>query len=459
MRQQLSLMKTQFRRKQRIFGFFLFLLLAGSGASPALAHNSLVESTPASGVVLAAAPQTWSLVFKSDVPLESASAEIVDVAGIRTALPSPRHGSSSKEVIFTLPSNLTGMVTGRWRLIGTDGHVISARVKFTVQQAVAEGTGSTTTPPVDTENDAVLGSGAVADIAQDQMVSESVRIGVRIFGYASLLLMGGMLFTELFVAPGVLALPKSRVTLLISATVLAIVPLLQALIFLDDSRDFGVINSLFHILEAFDTTPGSMYLVRFFSGLVICFCIVRIMSAPSPKLSTNPMLIAMTTNLVALAYVGHSRSMAWPILGVPTDVVHTAASLAWLGGLIVFVFFINPTLDPAESFKAFQRFGKVATYAVAVIVITGVIQTLRLHGTIVTLFTENHGRWLLLKLILVAMMLKIGDVNRKRLLKRAVGDESALVKRVDLLRRASTTEIVNGGLVMLITSILVSSSF
>ena len=459
MRLRSTLMNAQCTTRHRVLGFFFFLVLAGSGASPALAHNSLVESTPASGAVLAAAPQTWSLVFKKDVPLESASAEIVDAAGIRTALPRPQHGSSAKEILFTLPPDVNGVMTGRWRLVGSDGHVISARVKFTVEQALAEGSSTTTTSGVLQENLRGLDTAVASDVEEVSMVAEPVRIGVRSFGYAALLILGGMIFAELFIKSGVAAFSRARSALMISAAALTVVPLLQALIFLDDSRDFGVFNSLFHILEAFDTTPGSMYLVRFFAGVVMCFCIWRTINAPVPKLATNPMMIAMGINLVALAYVGHSRSMAWPFLGVPTDVVHTVAAIAWLGGLIVFIFFIIPTLEPEESFKAFQRFGNIATYAVVTIVITGVIQTLRLHGTLLTLFTENHGRWLLLKLILVAAMLKIGDINRRRLVKRVLIDESALVKRVALLRRASTTEIINGGLVMVITSILVSSSF
>jgi hypothetical protein len=56
-------------------------------------------------------------------------------------------------------------------------------------------------------------------------------------------------------------------------------------------------------------------------------------------------------------------------------------------------------------------------------------------------------------------MLKIGDINRRRLLRKLPTDEAAFAGRVALLRRASITEIVNGGLVMLVTAVLVSASF
>ena len=61
--------------------------------------------------------------------------------------------------------------------------------------------------------------------------------------------------------------------------------------------------------------------------------------------------------------------------------------------------------------------------------------------------------------LLVAAMLKIGDINRRRLLRAIPVDGNAVVLRSRLLRRASTTEAVTGGLVMAVTAVLVSSSF
>jgi copper transport protein len=346
--------------------------------------------------------------------------------------------------------------------VGTDGHVVTERVSFTVSAASAPDDTTTTVagavPGVDSDSSDVA-TAAAQDLLEDSVTSEPVRLGVRSFGYAALLIVGGMLFTELFIAQGILGATRARETLLAAGVVLTLAPLAQTLIFLDDSRDFGVLSSVFHIFEAFDTTAGSMHFVRFLSAAVLLIGIVRAGQTASKALVAPPMLISSAVYLVSLAYTGHSRSMAWPVLGVPADVIHTAATAVWLGGLIVFVFFVIPSLQPSQSFDAFRRFGDAATYAVIAMVATGIIQTLRLHGSIITLFTQNHGRWLLLKLILVACMLKIGDINRRRLLRKLPTDEAAFAGRVALLRRASITEIVNGGLVMLVTAVLVSASF
>lgn len=434
------------------------LSFAGFGAQPASAHNALATSIPAAGAVLTEVPTSWALTFTKDVPLDSASAELVAASGVRTALPAPTYGVSKKEILFALPPDLNGAMTGRWRLVGADGHVITERVSFTVSVA-----GVTTTTVVAGPE---TGGAEVSDVVMptevltdNAVTSEPVRWGLRAFGYAALLLVGGLLFTELFVAQGVFSASRARETLLASSAMLTAVSLAQTLIFLDDSRDFGVASSVFHMLEAFDTTAGSMYFVRFLSAAVLLAGIVRAKHATSPVLIAPPMMALGVMYLVSLAYTSHSRSMAWPVLGVPAGVIHTAATAAWLGGLMIFVLFVIPLLQPAESFDAFRRFGDMAKYAVIAMVATGVIQTLRLHGNLLTLFTQNHGRWLLLKLVLVALMLKIGDINRRRLLRKMPDNDEAFAGRVALLRRASITEIVNGGLVMLVTAFLVTSSF
>jgi copper transport protein len=440
-------------------GFFL-LMFAGLGAQPALAHNALDASNPASGAILTESPTDWSLTFSKDVPLESASAEIVNADGVRTALPTARYGSSNKEIVFALPSGMSGAVTGRWRLVGVDGHVITARVNFSVSGSPVATT-VVINPTIDTVvaiQDVQTAAVSVADNSE-KVAPESVRLAVRSFGYLALLLIGGMMVTELFVAAGVMSIPRARETVLVSAVMLALTPFVQLLIFLDDSQGFGVLGSVFHLLESFDTTAGSMMLFRSIVGGIISVGVFMGARRGVISLSGLPMLIAAGVYLISLGYVGHSRSMAWPVLGVAADVVHTGAAMAWLGGLAVFVFFVVPLGQAKESFESFRRFGDVARYAVIAIVVTGIIQTLRLHGSIITLFTQNHGRWLLLKLGLVVLMLKIGDINRRRLLRGLPADENAFENRVALLRRASFTEIANGALVMLVTAKLVTSSF
>lgn len=436
-------------------GFLVVVLAQMFGVSPASAHNSLKESNPSNGAILSSAPSTWVLTFSKDVPLDSATAEIIVSSGVRTQLPTPTHGIDKKQVVFALPDGLTGDITGRWRLVGTDGHVISARVNFSVS------TPTTTPQPgaggsVTTSTIASTGESPGEFI--DSSTPEVARFGVRLFGYAALVIFGGLLFSEMYLARGVLRAPRAMETLLLSTGVLIFAPLFQALVFLDDSQDVGLIGAFGHLFTLFESEAGFMMLLRTVAGVVLMIAVVRIRQARS-EFATPLVLGTSAVYLLALSYAGHSRSMAWPLLGIPTGMVHTGSVAVWLGGLAVFVLFVLPVVSAQEGFDAFRRFGDAAQYAVIVMITSGVIQMLRLHGTFITLLTEGHGRWLLFKIVLVACMLKIGDINRKRVIKRLPQSEVALDRRLSLLRRASLTEIVNGGIVIAVSTVLATASF
>lgn len=428
---------------------FLVAAVVGLTQSPASAHNSLVESNPKDGAALASVPIEWVLTFKNDVPLNSASAEVIDESGVRTALPVPRHGVDQKQIIFSLPQNLTGVVTARWKLVSTDGHVVTERVTFTVgiteTPIVGEGAaGSTTLPAV-----------ATASVQEgESSAPEVLRYSLRLAGYAAVLAYGGLVLNQMIVGSRLSSLRSAQNVLRASTVALAVVPFLQLLVLLDDTTGRGLASSVPRFLDAFDTTAGSMLLARTVIGALIAFVATRGEQMTSWSVHSLSVLY-----LFALAYVGHSRSMAWPFVGVPVDVVHTASVAAWLGGLSVFVLVALPGMAAEESLEAFRRFGTVAQRAVILIVITGVIQTFRLHTTLVTLVTETHGRWLLVKLLVVGAMLKVGDINRKRVAKSLPSSENIMNRHVALVRRASVTEVAVGGVVMLLTTVLVTSSF
>jgi copper transport protein len=205
-------------------------------------------------------------------------------------------------------------------------------------------------------------------------------------------------------------------------------------------------------------TAGAMFIMLSLIGAVIA--VLFFIYPDSTQLpSTARLLHALgAMYLIALAFVGHSRTMAWPLLGIPADIIHTAAAALWLGGLVVIVFILAPILPMAQLISVLRNFGTFAQKAVIALVVTGIIQTLRLHGSIVSLFTENHGRILIVKILVVAAMLKIADINRRRMMRNLTPDAEITQRRITLLTRASTTEIATGGIVIAITAMLVNAS-
>ena len=127
-------------------------------AAPAGAHNSLVESEPAEGATVATLPAVVVLRFANPVPLDTASAEVIDESGNRAAIEGLRHGPAGEsEVVAPLPGLAGRDITVRWRLVGPDGHLLTGRVQFAVAPPASS-------PPV--TDDVGVGPVAKAEIGR-----------------------------------------------------------------------------------------------------------------------------------------------------------------------------------------------------------------------------------------------------------------------------------------------------
>jgi len=444
------------RTLTRLIAFLAIVIGANAqGASVAHAHNTQLTSSPANSEVLTVSPAEWILGFEKAVPLNSATGEIVGSDGVRVALAPPRHGASDNVIVFDLPPNLVGVITARWRLVGVDGHVISGRIPFSVQS------GEMVTPDTSTAPDAELTPiekvTAVSE-ESDSTFTEPIRFFLRLVNYVSVMALAGVLVAEWLLARGTLALPPSRRIALVGALGVAITPLFQLLIFVNDTVTVGS-SWLSGFNSALGTTPGGMLFAKTSLGILLVV-LVRQPSDIGALDSARSRLVAVTgvMYLVTLAYVGHSRSQAAPWLGVPVDVVHTAAAATWLGGLAALVFIVIPHVDPELGVSAFDRFGYIAERAVVVLTATGVIQMLRIHGNPVSMLTNRHGLLLILKIILVTLMLWLAARNRREIgaQRRRNFTQPRTLRR--MLVRASLIETTIGLVVLVVTSVLVATS-
>jgi copper transport protein len=434
--------------KPTLFLLSLFLGLFAFGGSPALAHNAFDSSSPFDGETVESPPGQWSITFTKSVPLETFSGEIINGDGVRTQLTNAVHGASDNIVVATLPTALSGAITARWKLVSSDGHVVSGRVAFSVGAATSSSSAPETT--VD----------AVTEFNNATSVPETVRWSLRMLGYLAIIFLGGLIFAELFLAEGAMAAATGRRLLLMSSAAITVVPILQGWIFLADVNGYSFFKAPLDTFDLFSSTPGSMILTRALTGAAISYAAVVAWPQITNTIKERQAIGLIGVYLVTLAYTSHSRSQALPLLGIPVDVLHVAASAVWLGGLAVIALTMIPLVDPKNALLTYTRYGRYAQYAVITIVVTGVIQTLRLHGvSLSSLFGERHGQILLLKIVAVGLMLKVGDINRRRLLKNLPTEESSMTKRSTLLLRASYTELVCGLLVLVLTSALVTSSF
>ena len=442
----------------RLFAFIAIVFgTTAYGASAVYAHNTQETSSPASGEVLVLAPTEWIVGFTKSVPLASASGEIVGSDGVRVALAPPRHGVTDNIIVFDMPPNLVGAVTARWRLVGVDGHVISGRIPFSVELAAVVPEATVTSETV-VAPEAIVAPVVAAVEEIDAPISEPIRFSLRLVNYVSLMALAGVLMAEWLLAQGTLALSLARRFALVGALGVAIAPLFQLLIFIDDIQIAGT-SWLSGFGDALGTTAGGMLFAKTVLGMLLVALVQKTADIGALN-SLRSRLIAATgvMYLVALAYVGHSRSQAAPWLGVPVDVVHTAAAATWLGGLAALVFVVIPKVDTERGVAAFDRFSRVAERAVAVLVVTGIIQMLRLHGNPLSMLTNRHGLLLIFKISLVALMLWLAARNRRELgaQRRRESTQPKTLRR--LLVRASLIETAIGAVVLVITSVLVATT-
>lgn len=444
------------------------------GGGVALAHNSATGSSPSNGEVLTTSPPQWTMTFAKAVPITSASGELVREDGVRRTLPTPRHGTTENVIVFDLPADISGRVTARWRLVGTDGHVISGRVSFSVQATSAPSSTSLTVPvnpaessssvplPGTTVGSANISPATSTPVVADQPeeengpVPELVRTLVRFSTFAVLTLFGGIFFAEWYIAQGTLFTNRGRRLANGTALGLFIFPVASLMILIDDLR--GSSGTLFDGLSAAASlTIGPMIMARIaFGALLARLTRSLLVRSGARQQDLLYILLVLIPYCVTLSYGGHSRSQRLPQIGVPADVIHVLAISAWLGGLAVVLAVVIPAVKPDEALPAFLRFGYAAERAVPIIIVTGLVQSFRLHQSVGSLLTSHHGLLLLAKIGVVLAMLSLGNRNRKVLInRRNLTGPRAEISRTILVQR-SVYEFLLGATAVGITSVLVS---
>lgn len=122
------------------------------------------------------------------------------------------------------------------------------------------------------------------------------------------------------------------------------------------------------------------------------------------------------------------------------------AAAVWFGGaaLVARVVLAGPGED--DLVQATRAFSRVSVPAMLVTAITGVIQVIRLDGG--DLFTSNHGRVLLLKVVAVAAMLAVALAARQQVSLRLDRAHELTAQMADRFRRAFHAEAALGVVVL-----------
>jgi putative copper resistance protein D len=169
-----------------------------------------------------------------------------------------------------------------------------------------------------------------------------------------------------------------------------------------------------------ETGYGGLFLVRL-GTIAALFCVLALLSfRPTHRLDV---LFAVLSAFVAasLAGTGHTQvEEGPPHLGhMLADALHLVGAGAWLGGIVGLLYLTAKSLLPnaeeserLEACKAAHRFSVVGYLTVATIVGSGLVNSWFLLGPFTNLIETEYGALLLGKVMLFALMVGLGGVNR-----------------------------------------------
>jgi copper transport protein len=435
----------------------------GVSTGSVLAHNSLVSSDPADGSTLAVAPTQIVWVFDKSVPLDTLTVTLIDASGARNELAGSVHGAAGDaEVVTPLPVLQPGDVSIRWRLVGPDGHPVTGRVDVTITPpAVSVAPEATPTTPAGADaapSTAIPPAvGTTADDGGDGASSTPslVRWLLRYSSYLAIMAVVGILLTSAYVWSGAGTHPLLRQILSGALIATAVLAFLQLLVIGSDISGDTLWATLGAIDAALSTDAGMALAVRIVIAIAMWLVLFQY-RIDHPDVYWTAVSLPSLALLATWAFAGHSSSMRWPEIGVITDVAHHAAAAAWIAGLAIVGWIVIPTTTPDVLGPAVRRFSRVAAVSVGILVVTGLVQTVRLVGSPTDLLDADHGRYLVAKLVVLAVMLAIANINRRRI-DNHLDDTTTIEQHLGPIRNAVIAEFAIGLAIVAITAAMVVS--
>jgi copper transport protein len=171
--------------------------------------------------------------------------------------------------------------------------------------------------------------------------------------------------------------------------------------------------------------------------------------------------------LAAISWAGHAAGGGDRTANIVIDALHSAATAAWLGGLLGLAVLALPAvraLSPGDRVRlgagVVVRFSALALTAVAVLVVTGVYRALAELGAVGDIADSAYGRALIVKLAIFAVLLCGGAYNRlvahPRLERAALGLDPDDRGAASALRVSVTAELALAAALMVSVAVLVS---
>jgi copper resistance protein D len=212
------------------------------------------------------------------------------------------------------------------------------------------------------------------------------------------------------------------------------------------------------------TDFGNAWLLRFVLACALAGVLVPLLSSRSarPAWLQAAAVICAAVLVGAIAWAGHAiggqgvEGVVHPI----ADVLHLIAAAAWLGTLIPLALLLglgaNDAAALATARSATLRFSTLGIISVGTLLVTGIVNSWYLVGSLPAFGSTDYGRLLILKIVLFFAMVAVASVNRLRLTPRLVDDSNptAVDNARRQLRRNAIVEASMGAAIIAIVALL-----
>jgi copper transport protein len=439
----------------------LLLGLGPGGGRPAHAQNTLEESDPADGDVLASSPREIRLTFAE--PIGNANRLSIACDGDPfTDHSQPEVGANGRSLVVTLAQPLPAADCDvEWQVSEATGEPgVEGNFSFTVRatpSTTPEGAaGGTPTSPTSTPASGTAGTSQNGD---DEVLDASDVSGgliwlgrvLSIFGVA--VLFGSLVLIVAAWPEGpeyIIAVRFLRSVWLIGliGTLLYVVALTAAVN--DESFGHGLNPSGW--LDLLDAGwAGRAAIARLVLVLASGWVILR----PERVIDPTTQLPAIGIPALAVVTLGLSRTGGeWEVLGVVAGIAHALAMAIWIGAVVLLARVVLAGPGEEDLVHAVRGFTRISGSVIVITVVSGLIQLYRLDGG--ELFSDSHGRVLLLKTLLVAAMVFVALTASQVVQTRLSRASDLSVPMADRLRRAFGTQAVLGVAVLALSGWLLA---
>jgi copper transport protein len=389
---------------RRIARWALVAMLAAALApASALAHATIVSTTPADTSVVKAAPRVVSMKWSEAVDLGDDAVKLLDATGKQIKTAPARHGpgGASTAVVQMPPGLKNGTYVISWRVVSSDSHPVSGAFSFSI------------------------GSPSAVLFAAEGSSSAAVRFldavgrGVAFLGLA--VGIGGAFLLLVLWPEG---RSNARARRMVWAGIGALLGgSLVVLLLQGPYASGGSVAGVFDpSLWSFtlSTRFGHALVVRIALGVVFALLVGLALRRRNPLVMGGAAVCAFAL-LLTWTLTDHSRTGVQTWLGVPVASVHLAAMALWFGGLLMLLACVTETpLAPVVP-----RFSRFALPCFAVLGVSGLYLAWRQVGTFPALPKTDFGKLLLLKSGIVAAIVGLAYLSRRAVARR--GDVRASV--------------------------------